>query len=172
MLDYKVIMEEYHNKLKGYTAEEAEFRRMQEKYKRLQEKYRLKEAKLKYPHWKENVLRPLGEELMLHFPDSTLSVSGPFGMDCETSISLTGKNKECLAFLQFVPTHDSNLPITLHLRDYSVDTKRFPPDSIGEMNGDNHPSIPIPTDVTIKWFLDKIKYFQRTVEEWDSSKVS
>ena len=172
MLDYKRVMEEYHDKLKGFYAEEAELRRMQEKHKRLQEKYKLKEAKLKYPHWMENVLRPLGEELIANFPGSTFEVSGPFGMDCETSISLTGKNKECLAFLQFVPVHRNNLPITLHLRDYSVDTKRFPAGSIGAMNGGNHPSISIPTDVTIKWFLDKIKYFQRTVEQWDSSKVS
>ena len=170
MLDYKRVMEEYHDKLKGYHAEEVEFRRMQKKYERLQEKYRLKEAKLKYPHWMENVLQPLGEELVANFPGSTFEVSGPFGMDCETSISIHGNNKECLAFLQFVPDHGDT--IVLKLRDYTIDTKRFMPGSIAAMNGMNQPDIPIPADVTIQWFLDKIKYFQRTVEQWDSSKVS
>ena len=172
MFDYKRVMGEYHDKLKGYYTEEAEFRRLQEKYERLQEKYKLKEAKLRYPHWMENVLRPLGEELVLNFPDSNFSVSGPFGMNCETSISLTGKNKECLAFLQFVPEFKFNDEPTLKLRDYSVDTRLFSRGTIGEMNGMNHPDIPIPADVTIQWFLDKIKYFHRTVEKWDSSKVS
>ncbi len=172
MFDYKRVMEEYHDKLNGYRAEEAEFRRMQKKYERLQEKYKLKEAKLKYPHWMENVLRPLGEELIANFPGSTFEVSGPFGMDNEISISIHGNGKELLAFLQFVPAYGNNLPIALHLRDYSIDTKRFTPGSIAAMNGGNHPSIPIPADVTIQWFLDKIKYFQRTIEQWDSSKVS
>ncbi len=172
MFNYKRVMEEYHDKLKGYRAEEAEFRRMQKKYERLQEKYKLKEAKLKYPHWIEHVLRPLGEELITHYPESSFEIMGPFGMDNETSISIKGNGKELLAFLEFVPEHGDNKPMGLHLRDYTIDTKQFTPGSIGEMNGGNHPSIPIPADVTIQWFLEKIEYFDRTVEQWDSSKVS
>ncbi len=171
MFDYEKVMTDYHDKLNGYHAEEAGFRRLQKKYERLQEKYKLKEAKLKYPHWIENVLRPLGGELTLHFPGSTFKVSGPFGMDCETSISIYGTNKELLAFLQFVPVHRDSVPITLNLRDYTIDTEQFSPGTIGEINGGNHPRIPIPAGVTIAWFLDKIAYLKRTSDTWESAKV-
>ena len=88
----------------------------------------------------EEILTPLAEELISHFPESRFEVSGVFGMCCETSISIHGKDNSLIAFLQFVPNSDNDLL----LRDYTVDRHLYNKGSIAEMNGANHPDIPIP----------------------------
>lgn len=164
-MEYLVeILESYTAKLRDYRAKEAEIRRLEAKHERLAEKYKVSRYKLKYPHWMEYYLTPLAEELIKHFPDSNFHISGPFGMDCETSITIKGEDSTLLAFLQFVP---GNLDEgELFLRDYTVDNGRFAKGSIGAMNGMNHPNISIPQEATIEWFLEKIRYFQRTALEW------
>jgi hypothetical protein len=41
----------------------------------------------------------------------------------------------------------------VRLRDRQQDTKQFAQNSIGAMNGMNHPDIEIPADADGKWFL-------------------
>ena len=167
-MSYNSSNQAYHQKLTDYEKTIAEFRRLSNKHERLRVKYEERAHRTKYPHWIENILEPLAQELTSQFLDSHFSTAGPFGMCNETSISIYGKENNLLAFLQFVPDSEHNL----NLRDYSVDTHRFGHGSIAQMNGMNHPDIPIPKDATIHWFLDMIKYFDRTIEKWDSAKVT
>ncbi len=168
MFDLKVITREYTAKLQEYEMRQANFRRLRNKHKRLQEKYEALELKQEYPHWNDHYLKPLAEELVKLFPDAYYEIAGPFGLDCETSISIESPNKVLLAFLQFVPG-DCNKG-EFYLRDYKTDTPKFSPGTIGEMNGMNHPRIPIPQDATVDWFLEKINYFKTETEKWASAK--
>jgi len=164
------ITENYTAKLRDYKAKEAEIRRLKAKHERLAQQYKELEYKLEYPHWMENYLTPLAEVLIKNFPGSDFNVAGPFGMDCETSISIHGEDSTLLAFLQFVP---GNLDAgELFLRDYTVDNGRFSKGTIGAMNGMNHPNISIPQDATIEWFMEKIRYFHRTFSQWESANGS
>ncbi|KKN29585.1 hypothetical protein LCGC14_0842530 [marine sediment metagenome] len=164
------IIENYTAKLRDFKVKEAELNRLRDKHERLMEKYREAGYKLKYPHWIENYLTPLAKELIKHFPDADFDTMGPFGMDCETTISIHGEDGTLLAFLEFIP---GNLDVgELFLRDYTIDNGLFSKGTIAEMNGANHPSIPIPQDATIEWFMEKIKYFQGTTKAWTSSKLA
>lgn len=157
----------YVAKIQEYEKKRDNLRRLQNKHERLKAKYDKLGQKLKYPHWIENYLTPIAEELVKHFPGSHFEISGPFGLDCETSISIDGPDKVLLAFLQFVPGDLDKGEIAL--RDYKVDTAAFGKGTIGEVNGRNHPRITIPADASIDWFLDKIKYFHDEIDKWESS---
>jgi len=166
----------YHKDIKErYTLKLAEYREtketLQKKVKATQKRLdnlNTKYNTMPYPHWLDYYLHPIAEALTDEFPNSHYELGGPFGLDCETSISLY-EGKKLLAFLQFVPGNLDEGEI--FLRDYSVDTHRFGSGTIGEVNGMNHPSIPIPIDADISWFLDKIQYFHRTVSQWESANV-
>ena len=166
MFDYTQMKAEYTAKIQEYEAKRDEYRRLQGKHEKLSSKYEKLGLNLKYPHWMEHYLTPIARELTTYFPEANFEVSGPFGLACQTSISIHGKDNVLLAFLEFVLEGDQEIM----LRDYSVDTGRFSQGTIAEMNGMNHPNIPIPDENTIDWFLGKIKYLHRTVSGWDSAK--
>ncbi len=169
MFDLKSISQEYVAKLQEYEKTQANYRRLRDKYERLAKKYQTLEYKQKYPHWKGNYLAPIAEELIKQFPDSHYDIAGPFGLSNETSISIENQNNILLAFLEFV--HGDLDKGEFFLRDYKTDTHAFSKGTIGEVNGMNHPNIPIPQDATIEWFLDKINYFRTEVEKWESAQV-
>jgi len=167
MFNHKDIKERYTLKLASYReAQESLRKKIKATQKRL-DSLNTEYNTMSYPHWTEYYLTPIAEALTQEFPNSRYEIGGPFGLDCETSISLH-RDKELLAFLQFIPGNLNEGEI--FLRDYTIDTHRFSPGTIGEMNGMNHPNIAIPMDADIHWFLRQIKYFHGTVSQWESAK--
>jgi len=157
MFNHKDIRQTYALRLAEHRkAQESLRQKIQATSKRL-DKLNAKYNKMPYPHWLDHYLMPIAEALTHEFPNSRYELAGPFGLDCETSISLY-QDKELLSFLQFVPGNLDEGEILL--RDYTVDTHKFSPGTLGELNGMNHPDIPIPIDADVNWFLQQIKYFK------------
>ena len=52
----------------------------------------------------------------------------------------------------------------LFVTDFYTDTGQYVQGSIAEMNGMNHPSIPVPDDADIQWFIDFIEENKRKNE--------
>jgi len=107
------------------------------------------------PSWIDLLLKPIAEAMLKHLPNRTFKILGPFGMTNETGVHfykkrIKEKNKfkgdNCIS-ITFRPAKLPDLTVV----DYSVDTGHFEKGSIGEMNGMNHPSIPIQDD--INWLL-------------------
>lgn len=108
-----------------------------------------------HPSWIDLLLKPIAEAMLKHLPNRTFKILGPFGMTNETGVhfykkGIKEKNKfkgdNCIS-ITFRPAELPDLTVV----DYSVDTGQFKPETIGEMNGMNHPSIPIQND--INWLL-------------------
>ena len=106
-------------------------------------------GRLVYVSWVEEIIRPIAELLIKKQPDRTYDILGPFGLTAETSIhfykkGVTEKNRfngdNCRS-ISFQPV---NLSIgEIVLTDRTADTGEFKSGTIGEMNGMNHPTIPM-----------------------------
>ena len=114
-----------------------------------------KKANLCHPSWIDIIVKSIAKAMSQELPDRTFGILGPFGMTNETSIHFyrKGIKKEskfegdnCIS-ITFRPAELPDLTVV----DYSVDTGRFEKGSIAEMNGMNHPSIPIQDNVP--WLL-------------------
>lgn len=113
-------------------------------------------SELQHPSWIDILIKPIAEAMSKRLPDRTVDILGPCGITCATAIHFYKKgvdNKDkfngdnCIS-ITFRPAAD--LP-DLTVIDYSVDTQEFKPGTLGEINGMNHPSIPIQDD--IDWLL-------------------
>ena len=112
------------------------------------------------PFWIDSLIEPFAVQVA-EAKEWDYRVSGPFGICCEVPVffyrktELTGTGEQEIAgLLQFVHSGKDVM-----LRDYTVDTGTYSPNSIGGMNGMNHPTIEIPDDADINWFLAKIEEF-------------
>lgn len=107
--------------------------------------------KLERPFWIDEILRPIAEHLLEQpeFADRTYDILGPFGIGARTSIhlykkgvpeGLKFKDENCMS-ITFEP---GNLQTgELRIVDYSKDLRRFAPGTLGELNGFNHPTVPM-----------------------------
>ena len=122
------------------------------------------------PYWIDEIIRPLADELVKHLPGRTVAILGPFGIGCRTAIhfyrdGVEGeercKGTNCIS-ITFEPndlTRFQNSPLSgskLSVVDYSVNTHRYSVGTMGQMNGLNHPVIPVPEDADIEWFLSHV----------------
>lgn len=85
------------------------------------------------------VVTQIAEAMAPHFPDHHLDVLGPFGLGSTTAIHAVDPEGITVASLSFRPVGDF-----LGLVDYNVDTMEYPPNSLGGINGFNHPTTDIP----------------------------
>ena len=122
---------------------------------RLQKKLKRNEGTR--PSWIECLVKPIAEQLIDLFPGYTYEISGPFGMNSRTSIWFNpGKTtSESSYYITFVPGNLDNGE--LMIEDSETDTGQFPSGSMGELNGDNHPHIPIPNTMKIEELLKWVK---------------
>lgn len=120
---------------------------------------RLKKKLDKLPFWQDALIKPIAEELIKQFPDRCYDILGPFGLSNETAIhfyriGVDEKHKfegdNCIS-ITFRP---GNLEKgELRLVDHKKNTGEFRKGTIGEMNGMNHPTIPLSPDTTIEELL-------------------
>ncbi len=118
-------------------------------------------SKLNYgPYWVDEIIKPLAEEMIKHFPGRVFDILGPFGMGCHVSIhfykeGLEGMDRfggdNCIS-ITFTPL-DLEGKGEIGVVNQSVDTQEYTTGTLGALNGMNHPVIPVPADVGIKWFL-------------------
>ncbi|MCV6991888.1 hypothetical protein H7I87_03055 [Mycobacterium timonense] len=77
-----------------------------------------------------------------HFPQYRLRVLGPFGLCSETAIHAYDERGECVGSVAFRPSGNR-----LNVVDYRRDSGRFGPNTLGALNGLNHPEVAAPTSV-------------------------
>lgn len=120
---------------------------------------RLKKKLDKSPFWGESLIKPIAEELVKHFPDRYYDILGPFGMTAEISIhfyriGVDDKQKfdgdNCISITFRPEDLDKG---ELRIADCKTNTGEFREGTIGEMNGMNHPTIPLSPDTTIEELL-------------------
>jgi len=130
--------------------------RIEEREKQIE---RLNKKLEKLPFWKDGLIKPIAEELIKHFPDRYYEILGPFGLTSEISIHFyrIGVNEKQLF------DGDNCISITfrpgeldkgeLRIADRKTNTGEFREGTLGEMNGMNHPEIPLSPDTTIEELL-------------------
>ena len=110
---------------------------------------RLKKKLDKLPFWKDALIKPIAEELIKHFPDRCYDILGPFGLSSETSIHFyrTGVDEKhkfdgdnCIS-ITFRPGDLEKGE--LRIVDHKTNTGEFREGTLGEVNGMNHPTIPL-----------------------------
>jgi hypothetical protein len=116
----------------------------------------------KLPPWIGRLVQPLADALTER-TGRTADVLGPFGLCCATSIHLYSdpELKSPARFLNGNCRSITFVPLDLDrgelgIRDYSRNTGEFRPGTIGEMNGMNHPTIPVPDDADLDWFVERL----------------
>ena len=152
MNDLKPLLKSYKSKVKRYGT--TAIRLAKERDEALR-----RYNGLKYPHWKENLIVPIAEEIAKRL-DRDYEILGPFGLGCEMSIhfmikGLPDQKKDYKAW--YAVAFDDMLSLTfrpgdiengeLKLVDLRKNTGKFPEGSIGEVNGMNHPRLPMPETI-------------------------
>lgn len=130
--------------------------RIQQREKQIE---RLKKKLKNLPCWQDALIKPIAEELVKHFPDRQYEILGPFGLSAEVGLHLyrIGVDKKhkfdgdnCIS-ITFRPGDLEKGE--LRIVDYKKDTGEFRKGTLGEVNGMNHPEIPLSPDTTIQELL-------------------
>lgn len=156
------IKKSYQRKQKLYRTKQDNIREDIKKAEANVEELREKDRKMTYPHFIDNYIKSLAEELLKHFKGRHYDILGPFGLNNNTSIHFykdgvtrenmfDGDNCISVSFRPINDDGDSDLVLINHL----VNSKRFAPGTIGEVNGMNYPDVTMPK--TIKELVKFIK---------------
>lgn len=99
------------------------------------------------PSWVDALLGPIVSGLTARFPTYRFEILGPFGLGAHTPIHMSPIDSDPSAFntvanITFVPD-DLDHGI-IKLLDTSCDLGCYAPGTLREMNGLNHPCIPLP----------------------------
>lgn len=100
----------------------------------------------------DKTIRPLAKKLQKEFPGYKARVMGPFGLDVEVLIVLDNGNEDQSRSLTFTPGRD----FALMLKDYSKNLQRFKPGTLGEINGMNYGTIPVPKKNRVSWLKERL----------------
>lgn len=143
-----------------YASYKDEVNRIEAQKKRLERK----QARLVFPGWISGIVGPIAEVLCERLPGYRWEVLGPFGLCSETSVhfykigltheelwSEEGRKAGSIKSITFVPVDLAKGEIMI--RDESKNTGEFKKETIGELNGMNHPNVSIPEGVDIEWLL-------------------
>lgn len=100
----------------------------------------------------------LANDIVRLLPEySTFEVTGPCGLDSKYGVHFElpdGTEK----WLQIYWTRNAQDKIELRVVDFQINTDEYPPNSIGWLNGFNHPSIKVPENANAYWFLMWLNY--------------
>lgn len=112
------------------------------------------------PSFVDVFVKPIAAELHKHFPKTVVDITGPMGVmeavtitfsaeDASADQKMTGLKSKSITLL---PSKDG-----IAVRDYSKDTKEYQPGSLGYASGLNHPTITVPANADVKWFVAMVK---------------
>ena len=108
-----------------------------------------KMSRLIMPSWIDMLIEEIAKELLPLFPGRYYEILGPFGITAEISIHFCKEgDKNDILSISFRPGKLENGEICRV--DYSVNTRKFTPDSLGGMNGMNYPTIPLLPETEVK----------------------
>lgn len=100
----------------------------------------------------DTIIKPLAKKIQKEFPGYKARVMGPFGLDVEVLIVLENGNKAETKSLTFIPGED----FQLRWKDFSKNLQRFRPGTLGEINGMNYATYPVPRVGRVSWLKDKL----------------
>ena len=113
---------------------------------------RLKAKWPECPSWIDELVRPIADAMARQYPGHYFEVLGPFGIGSTVSIHASPKAAvdadadrrgfHCVGSLTFRPGRLDKGEIMLV--DYFTNTGKYRENSIGEINGLNHPEVPLP----------------------------
>ena len=119
------------------------------------------------------IIKPICDEIVKHYPgvhykDDIMA----FGICSRKPVGFyEDDGNKLFAWIEFtnqIKYEDDDYTkvksVKLFVTDIYTDTGRFGYGTIGEMNGMNHPSIPVPDDADIQWFIDFIEENKRKNE--------
>lgn len=101
-------------------------------------------------NWREEVVIPLAKAMSNHIElkDMALSIGTPMGLTCQTmAVWSDGKEKKSITFRS--GDLDSGEVMVV---DWSVDTRKYPPGTLGWYNQMNFKSITPPEAAPLWWF--------------------
>ncbi len=139
-----------------YIREKIEHDGLRKEVERLKKEF----AELHSPNWVRSLIEPIAKELIKAYPDRYYEVLGPFGLGAKVSIHFYRRDID----EKFLFGGDNCISITfrpgdldkgeLYVVNESVDTREFKTGTLGEVNGFNHPIIPVSPDSDVSVFLD------------------
>ena len=95
-------------------------------------------------------LRPLADALMPFFPGAEVEILGPYGLGATVSVCFSDPSKpegeNTMGYLQFRQSREGK---RLCYVDTSTNTGRFSENSVGAINGMNHPEVEIGEDMPL-----------------------
>jgi len=115
------------------------------------------------PFWFERLVKPIAKALAGCYPDRRYEILGPFGLSCEATIHLYRKDvpedeklvgDNCLS-ITFIPGDLEKGE--LYIRDYRRKTGDYPKNSLGDINGMNYASVPIPAHADLDWLVQWVR---------------
>jgi len=115
--------------------------------------------KLQRPSWVD-VVRTIAGLIGEHLPDRNVEVLGPFGLGATVAIHCIRKDATSANWSQgdncwhMSLRPDLREEMRLGLVDYTTNTECYPPGSVGDRNELNHPTIPVPEDADVNWFIE------------------
>lgn len=157
MIDLQKRCNVYGKKLSRYYTRERQLKNQIDKTQKSLEAHNKK-----YPHFIENLLKPIAEDLQQFFPNRYYEILGPFGLGCETSIHFyKNKAKKAKDNKEYHAMWDADKnfcksvtfrPLELKkgelvIVNYKKNTGEFKKGTIGEINGLNHPTLPMPKTI-------------------------
>ncbi len=113
-----------------------------------------------FPNWVDAIIKPIAEEMLKYLPGRHYEILGPFGLAARVPVWFFKEgidshspnwldDDNCLS-IEFRPVE---LDIgEVHVTDTLTDTRRYKQGTMGEMNGFNHPTVPMPD--TIQGLID------------------
>ena len=151
-METKQLLEDWQNKKKEYEAQNKSFEEKIEKKRKQLERLEKRKQKLRYPHWIEHVLKPLGYEIEkklegYKFDDNLVTLG--LGANCMMSFK---KENEKTLFIAFRPIRED-----LEIIDYTKKDESYSTGSIGYMNGFHYGGILFDETITIDWIIDYMK---------------
>ncbi|WP_084270642.1 hypothetical protein, partial [Mycobacterium avium] len=123
----------------------AEYDKWEQRLQRARRRREVAERSIErcYKHLAPTVMvEQVAALLRPHFPQYRLRVLGPFGLCSETAIHAYDERGECVGSVAFRPSGNR-----LNVVDYRRDSGRFAPNTLGALNGLNHPEAAAPTSV-------------------------
>ncbi len=144
--------ESYRRERETIKAIEAKIEKREKQVERL--KAKREKAWKSSPSWINETINPIAEAMLEHLPGRYYEILGPFGLGARVSIHFykegitedtpweerfTGDN--CLS-ITFEPCDLTSGDI--RLVDEKTDTGKFARNTLGEVNGFNHPRMPMP----------------------------
>jgi hypothetical protein len=117
---------------------------------------------LRNKNWKDILIRPIAIQMAKHFPGTNMDIMGPFGLSAEVNVLFKKKGvadndlfktPQDVRSISFRPGDLREGKILIV--DTNTNTRHYAKNTIGDINGMNHPSIPITSKMSVK---DLVKY--------------